>query len=484
MKAIKERSEQTAVQPLTSRSRLGALSDRLFSPVDIASLVFFRVAFAGIMLWEVIYYLAQGWVEAYWVQPAFHFTYTGFEWVKPLPEPGMTLVFLGLGAFSIMMIVGLWYRVAAALFFMGFTYTFLLEQTRYLNHFYLVILFAFLLIFIPAHRALSLDARANPRLRSETVPAWSLWLLRTQMGLVYFFSGIAKINTDWLLRAEPLKTWLGQATDFPLIGGLFTQEWLIYLFAWGSMLLDLLAFPLLVWRKTRVPTFVLLVLFHVMNAIWLHIGIFPWMAIAATLMFFPPDLPRRLVERFRERRPQRRLGSARRRASEEEIRPPARRRLTVALLTAFVAVQVLVPLRHFLYPGEAAWTEEGQHFAWRMMLRDKQAELTRFFVTRPDTGETFEVDSSSYLAFWQLFPMSTRPYLILQFAQYLGDTFSPPTGPRVEVRAYSVVALNFRQKQLMVDPRVDLTKEDMGGLGTADWIVPLGSDLDIPPPEV
>jgi hypothetical protein len=149
----------------------------------------------------------------------------------------------------------------------------------------------------------------------------------------------------------------------------------------------------------------------------------------------------------------------------------------------YVAVQVFVPLRGFLYQGEASWTEEGQHFAWRMMLRDKQGGPARFFVTRPDTGETFEVDPSGYLTYWQLHPMSTRPYLILQFARYLADTFSPPAGPRVEVRAYAVISLNFRPAQLMVDPRVNLAQEEVG-LGAAEWIVPLGSDLSIPPPPV
>lgn len=38
--------------------RKGDLLGRLFAPVDIASLVFFRVAFGAIMLWEIYHFFS------------------------------------------------------------------------------------------------------------------------------------------------------------------------------------------------------------------------------------------------------------------------------------------------------------------------------------------------------------------------------------------------------------------------------------------
>ena len=73
-----------------------------------------------------------------------------------------------------------------ALFCLGFSYVFLLDQANYLNHWYLICLLSFLLIFVPAHRALSVDAWLRPGLRSEQAPAWALWLLRAQMGVRVF----------------------------------------------------------------------------------------------------------------------------------------------------------------------------------------------------------------------------------------------------------------------------------------------------------
>ena len=61
------------------------------------------------------------------------------------------------------MSLGAYLAVSAALFVLGFSYLFLLEQARYLNHLYLVCLLAFLLAVVPAHRAFSFDAWLRPR---------------------------------------------------------------------------------------------------------------------------------------------------------------------------------------------------------------------------------------------------------------------------------------------------------------------------------
>jgi len=165
---------------------LSSLPNRLFAPVDILSLVYFRIAFGAIMLWEVYRYFDHGWIPRYWINPALNFTYYGFDWVRPWGGSGMYLHWVALGALAILIILGLGYRISATLFFLGFTYAFLLEQARYLNHFYLICLISFLMIFIPAHRAAPLDALWRPSIRSQTAPAWALWVLRAQIGIAYF----------------------------------------------------------------------------------------------------------------------------------------------------------------------------------------------------------------------------------------------------------------------------------------------------------
>jgi hypothetical protein len=226
------------------------LWSRLFAPTAIAPLIYFRIGFGAIMMWEVWRYFNNGWIFRYYVEPTFFFTYLGFDWIHPLPGDLMYDFFRIMGLLAGFVMVGAFYRVSATLFFLGFTYWFLLDQSNYLNHFYLISLISFLMIFLPANRALSVDALLRRSIRSGDAPNWSLWLMRFQVGIAYFFGGIAKINPDWL-QGSPMVYWLADRTDFPLIGHLFTERWMVYLFSYGGLFLDLLIVPALLWRPTR-----------------------------------------------------------------------------------------------------------------------------------------------------------------------------------------------------------------------------------------
>ncbi len=455
--------------PRPKRQRRGGLVSRLFEPVDAASLVVFRLAFGLLMLVEVWRFVHHGLVTSYYIEPSFHFTYWGFGWVRPWPGDGMYIHFGVLGLLAGLMAVGLFYRLSAVLFFLGFTYIFLLERANYLNHFYLICLVSFLMIFISPHRAFAVDAWRRPGWRSDTLPAWQLWLMQFQIGIAYFFGGIAKLNADWL-RCEPLRTWLARRTDFPLIGPYFTNEFVVHLFSYGGLLLDLLVVPALLWRRTRLYAFGFAVFFHLMNARLFQIGIFPWFMLAATLLFFPPDWPRTLARRLGFQR----LGQL---PAGSEIAVPFdwRRRLTITCLAVYVAVQVLLPLRHWLYPGDVSWTEEGHNFSWHMKLRSKEARVT-FFVTDPKTPRTWEVRPAEHLSSRQLRKMSTRPDLILQFAHHLADQYRARGYESVEVRAAVLCSLNGREPQLLIDPEANLAAQ-REWIATAPWILPLKEPL-------
>ncbi|MGH2532086.1 MAG: HTTM domain-containing protein [Thermomicrobiales bacterium] len=456
------------------------VAHRLFAPVDIASIVAFRIVFGLIMLWEVYRYVAHGWIAQYYINPPYNFPYVGFEWVKPWPGYGMYFHFFALGVLALCIALGLWYRVATALFFLGFTYVFLLEKAHYLNHFYFVSLLSFVMIFVPAHRALSFDAADHPERRSATAPAWALWLLRAQLAIVYVFGGIAKLNGDWL-RGEPMRSWLANRTDFPLIGRWFTEEWMVYAFCYGGLLLDLLVVPLLLWRRTRPFAFAAAVLFHLTNAELFSIGIFPWLALAATLLFFPPDYPRRLLGRLSAFAPRLPLqltpshGVASRSAGDITPRLRPVQRVTIALLALFLGLQVLIPLRHHLYPGDVAWTEQGHRFSWRMMLRGKSGDV-RFFATNPVTGASWEIEPRDYLTARQIRKMATQPDMILQFSHEIAEQLRAAGHDAIEIRAQAIVSLNGRAPQPMIDPTVNLAAEPHR-IASQPWILPLTAPL-------
>lgn len=436
---------------------------RLFATCDIASLVVFRIAFGALMLYEVLGFLPS--VAPAYLEPSFHFTFHGLEWVRPWPGHGMYVHFGALALAALCVAIGLCYRAAALVFFVGLSHVFLLEQGTYLNHIYLIALLSFLLIFIPAHRAASVDAWLRPRLRSQVAPVWALWLLRAQVAIPYFYGGLAKLNPDWL-RGQPLKMWLRDFAERPVIGPLLAQEWVAYLFSWGGLAFDLLIVPALLWSRTRPWAYALALGFHLTNSVVFDIGIFPWMMIAATTIFFPPDWPRRLAAR---------VGALRGwRAGPAPVcaPPPARlgrsERVTLGLVCAYLAWQLLFPLRHWLYPGDVAWTEEGHKFAWRMKLRDKHGSV-RFFAHDPVTRETMEIDPRPHLERWQYEEMSARPEMIHQFARHLAGQLRAQGREGLEIHVVAWMSLNGRARRLLIDPEVDLAAA-RPSLRPAPWI--------------
>jgi hypothetical protein len=479
MQTLPTQAVQTAapfVSSAAEASFLQRVCAALFKPVDISFLVFFRVLFGGIMLWESYRYFTHGWIARYYVEPALTFTYYGFSWVKPWPGRGMYIHFAVLGVAAACVMVGFLYRFAAPVFFLAFTYFFLLDQTRYLNHFYLVCLVSFLMCFLPAERAFSVDALLRRKIRSDVVPAWTLWLLRAQVGIPFFFGGIAKLNSDWLYAGEPMRSWLRPFTRVPGGSAIFTSDWVVYFFVIGGLLLDLLVVPLLLWRRTRIFAFVAAVLFNLMNAVIFDIGIFPWLMLGALFVFFPPDLMRRFARRFMSPGEEFVATEPAQASSAESFSPlSSSQKLVVGLLAAYLGFHLIFPLRHYLYPGNVSWTEEGHNFSWHMKLRTKSGEAV-FTVTHPQSGQTWTIKPEDYLESHQLMKVITKPDLLLIFGHYLAEEKRREGYENVEVRARVMASLNGRQPQLLIDPEVDLAKEEVSLLPTR-WIVPLTTPL-------
>ena len=421
-------------------------------PVDGASAAALRIIFGLLGLAVVIRYFAHGWIGPLYVEPAYHFTYPGFGWLQPWPAWGMYVHFAVLGLLSIGIAVGWRLRTCAALFCVGFAYVELLDRAAYLNHHYLIGLVSLLLAVLPLQRG--------------AVPAWTLWVLRAQVGVVYVFAGIAKLNPDWLMEALPLRIWLYQHGDLPVAGLLLQQTWVAYAMSWGGALFDLAVVPALLWRPTRLPAYCMLVAFHL--ATWVlfpQLGMFPWLMIGLTLIFFPPDWPRRWL------RPRRLLT----RQHGGEMRPspeiaPRLTRAAVAGLALFAAVQLALPLRHYAYPGNVRWTEEGYLFAWRVMLTEKVG-FVRYRVRDPDTGQFWLVEPDEYLTPLQTERMSFQPEMIRQTAHIIADDFAENGRSDVVVNADAFVAFNGRANARLIDPKADLASV-RPGLAPKPWVLP------------
>ncbi|MEM0998736.1 MAG: HTTM domain-containing protein [Bacteroidota bacterium] len=433
----------------------------LNTPLPIAPLATFRVLFGGIMLVSVLRFVLKGWVEDYYIAPEYYFTYYGFDWVRPLGETGMYALYAVMGGAALLMMLGLLYRAAAVAFFLSFTYVELLDKTYYLNHYYFVSIVAFLLIWVPAHRYFSLDVRLGRVAKVEQVPRWVIGAFRLQLGLVYFFAGAAKLNTDWMLRAQPMRIWLPAHANVPLVGGLLKLKATAYAFSWLGTLYDLsIPFWLLI-RRIRPLAYVAVIVFHVMTWLLFPIGMFPWIMILSTLIFFPAERHRRVLERL-----SRRASPAR----PAQSWSPASPTLLAGLLVLHFAVQIALPFRHALYPGNLFWHEQGYRFSWRVMLMEK-AGYAVFFVRDPRSGAQSEVNNRNYLTPLQEKMMATQPDMILQYAHFLQQEFQAQGIVDPEIRADVHVTLNGSGTRRFIDPEIDLAQVRRGW-HAKDWVLP------------
>ena len=433
----------------------------LLAPHDIAGLVAFRVLLGLLIAVSSARFLAYGWVDVLFVKPRFHFTYWGFGWVPALPAPWMQALFGLLGVLGLCLAVGLFYRPVVVLLFVAFAYVQLVDVTNYLNHYYLVNLLLGLLCFLPAHRAFSVDVWRRPALRREWIPAGYTWLLRFQVGVVYVFAGLAKLTPDWLLHAQPLHIWLSARTGLPLVGPWLDERWVAYAAAWSGFLFDTTIVAFLLVRRLRPFAFAAVIGFHAATSALFPIGMFPVIMITAALAFFEPSWPRRLLGRWAPR-----FAPLR----EPLVRPGWGARAALAAAVAYGLLQLALPLRTHLYAGNVLWHEQGMRFSWRVMAREKNGSVT-FMVRDPRTGREWHVPPGQYLTRLQEREMAVQPDLILQLAHRIARDFEARGHGPVEVRADARVSLNGRSAALLIDPGVDLAKEE-DGLAPKAWILP------------
>src|SRR5690606_21042969 len=342
-----------------------------------------------------------------------------------------------------------------------------------LNHHYLVVLLGGLLVCVPANAAWSLDARWRPALRRTHVPAWIVWVVRFQIGVVYVFAGLAKAKSDWLFHAQPLNIWLAARTETPLIGAWFAEPSVALAMSWGGCLFDTTIVVWLSWARTRLPAYLVLIGFHGLTGYLFKIGMFPLIMTSSALIFFSPSWPRALLRRLGLPR----LAAAPAGAGAGAPRPEPPGRLAVALISVHVLVQLALPLRHHAYPGPVLWNEDGMRFAWHVLVREKHGAVT--FVAAFEGGKRLEIPPRTYLTARQEREMGGQPDLILQLAHAIGRDLRARGYRDFRLPAIAHVSLNGRRPRLMIDPAVDLL--EVRDRGPRTWVLPAP---DEPPPHV
>ncbi|AKT39419.1 HTTM domain-containing protein [Chondromyces crocatus] len=459
----------------------------LLAPKDAASLAAFRILFGILGFVSALRFQVYGWVDQLFVEPQFTFHYFGAAWVRQLGPTATHALFGALTVLSACVALGLFYRPAIFLVFLGFTYVQLLDVTNYLNHYVLFSLLAALMTLMPLNGKWSIDALLFPRLRRETFPTWCTYLLRFQVGTVYTCAGLAKVTEDWLVHAQPLQIWLAARTDTPLIGPLLTLPGAGHVMSWAGCLFDLSVAWFLLFGRTRPFAYVAVLVFHALTKMLFPIGMFPAIMVVAATVFFAPSWPRRYLRHIPWLRGAQDApidgaeapASTRRPAAPPTHAPTMKLKLALGLGAVYMAIQIFLPLRTHLYGGNVLWHEQGMRFSWRVMVREKNGSVT-YRLTHPETGRVTEVHPRKYLDQRQQREFSTQPDLILQLAQHIARDVGNREGVRPIVQVDAIASLNGRRAARLIDPEVDLASIS-DSLARAAWILPAPTE---PPPAI
>lgn len=445
----------------------------LSESVDGHVLGLFRLMYGLFMVYNTYYYYKIKLIGQGLLAPKVLFKYEGLEWLHPLSQPAMLAVLALMGLAAALIAAGVFFRAACWIFALSLSFIFFQEKSYYNNHIYLFILLAVLLSFTHADRFLSL--RSKNREAGGRVPRWHQFILQAQIVIVYFYGGIVKMKPDWLLRKEPATSMAGFFPADHWLAPIIKTDFTINMLTYGGFLLDILA-PLLLWYKPlRRWALIPFVAFHFANSrIFDDIGIFPYMMLAALILFFETkELPwlRKLAEPSsppKQRKQKTQLAETAR-FSEN----PSPRWVKFALIGYFT-FQLLFPLRGFFLPNQLDYTTIGNRFSWRMKADTRQIEEMKFFVQDPVTKQEANVEIQTFVNEMQINTMAHDPRAVAAFARALKkEVMRRGASPSVMVKANIRLRYNGRPAQYFVKPDVDLASVPFGPFKKLDWVVPV-----------
>lgn len=432
------------------------MNEWLFKRIDNTGLCLWRIAFGFLITAEAFGAMATGWVKRVLIDPEFTFNFIGFEFLQPLPGNGMYFYFTLMGCLGFSVMIGYKYRWAMAGYALLWTCVYLMQKSAYNNHYYLMMLLCWIMVFLPASRSLSIDAKQDS-FRKNSMPQWVKILFIANLWIVFTYAAVAKIYPHWL-DGTVSKLFMAGKKDLWLIGDFLQQTWVHYSITYFGILFDLLIIPMLLWKRTRLLGFYLSLFFHLFNSAVFHIGIFPYMSIAFALFFFTPET---LKKRFRLKRKIYHGG--------ETLVFPKWKNVWITLVGAYCLIQIALPLRHWLYEDDVLWTEEGHRLSWRMMLRTRSGSAL-YWVVNKETQERRNYPYQKLVSKKQLRNVKSKPDFIWQMAQHIKQ-IEAEKGNDVAVYVSSRVKINGGEYFPLIDPEVDLASEPWQHFKHHDWIL-------------
>lgn len=316
--------------------------------------------------------------------------------------------------------------------------------------------------FAPANCLHSVDAKLFPRIKTNTVPFFYQFLILFQMSIAYIFGGIAKLNPDWL-HGYPLRVWIESLPNFSILNNFKNPEVLAYALSYSGLFFDLFIVLFLIFKKTRKIGLIMVAEFHILNAFLFNIGVFPYFSLVLTLLFLEDSFFIKLFNMLKFNQVK---------INKIFFKP---NKNIIAVITIWMAIQVLVPLRSYIFHFNPKWSGVGDNFSWRMRLHDYKGDL-KYKISDPVNKRLiiFDVETNSYQLFQehQLGFAIRDPESIVLGAKHLAKMYLEGSGVIPEVYAISNLEVDGRAPQSYIDPTKDLTRVELKIFSELDILRP------------
>ncbi len=429
------------------------LSKYLFEPVSPVGLGVFRIGFGLIMAYQ--FFHVYEYFFDYLSYSKYFIKYDFFEWVV-LPDKPLLFALFVIGVVaSLFFAVGFLYRISSFVVFVIWTYLYLTDMGHNNNHYYLIGMFLFFLPFVQANKWGGLFNK-----ESENIPRWNYTVFQLLIFILYFYGALAKMNSDWL-NGYPLHFWLsGRYQWGDTIGDLLSNEKTVLFFSYYGLLFDLFVGFMLFHRKLKYLALILMLPFHIMNHFLWVIGVFPWLSIFMTVLFFNDELTHLFKYDVK---------------SHRNYKSQVSHNLILYALSLFFLIQFLFPLRQFFYSGRTSWHGYGEYFSWRMMLTDRQGAVR---VRLYDQNDRYlgDVALEKYINDRQLYKFIHIPKTFVPFCKSIEkQILEDPRNTQIkDVKIYVDVfkTINNREFQRLINPDIDLTAVEYSVFRKGEYILP------------
>jgi vitamin K-dependent gamma-carboxylase len=443
---------------------------KLLEPVqDFTVNVFIRI-YGVVLILEAASYLNKRFIEDGILAPKVHFTFDCFGWVKPV-SPGLMKFSLALWfVCGLLMIFNKLRKPAMLVHFITFSYFLLLDKAYFNNHLYLQCLLALIFFFY--------TPKENEK-GISFIPRYYLLLLQFMVVLVYFYGGLVKLNYDWMVRMEPMKSLLEDTSKNSVLPSLAGSSLMLYILNYGGVFFDIFIGPLLWWEKTQKVAIWLCLGFHGLNYFLFNfgpsgeIGMFPVLMFATSILFVDADRIRQWwVSKFGSSI--NKIVPANKNSSSNIGEMPSfahHAKFILPLTVLFVVWQLLMPLRPFFFKGKTAWTNQGNYFSWRMKFAVKQGDIAFYGATSP-SDSLRQINIGKLVNSAQINSMKVDPTMILQLGNYIGKELERRGAKDPVVKCRSMISLNAMPPEPIVDSTINILPLTHKMTQNDEWILP------------